>query len=145
MKSTAANAHMHRSFKVLPPSEGMDGNWHVTDSNDVVVAHCYGFDHSVVDGESLAYRIAAALNYCRGIPTGRLLANPGPPRPPLRVQNQLKAEYHHTHPGHRVASFDDIPPGVIRQWADRDELLSIPNIGKTGVKEVLEWLAEVGA
>jgi hypothetical protein len=32
---------------VLPPSAGIDANWHVTDTSDTFVAHVYGFDHSV--------------------------------------------------------------------------------------------------
>jgi hypothetical protein len=59
-------------FAVLPPSEGADANWHVTDANDTCVAHCFGFAHGIQAGEPLARRIAAALNACRGIPTQEL-------------------------------------------------------------------------
>ena len=59
-------------YKVLPPSEGVDKNWHVTDASDTCVAHCYGFGHDVASGEKLARRIAACLNVCEGIETVEL-------------------------------------------------------------------------
>ena len=34
-----------------------------------MVAHCYGFAHDIKDGEALARRIAACLNFCRGMDT----------------------------------------------------------------------------
>ncbi len=37
------------------------------------MAHCYGFGHDIEGGEGLARRIAAALNYCKGLPTAHLL------------------------------------------------------------------------
>lgn len=62
-------------FQILPPSVGVDANWHVTNYADTCVAHCFGFSHSVDGGEDFARRISAALNYCRGISTDRLLAS----------------------------------------------------------------------
>ena len=62
-------------FRVIRPSTGVDLNWHVTDGGDLCVAHCFGFAHSVDDGKWLAIRIAAALNYCRGIRTEHLIAH----------------------------------------------------------------------
>lgn len=59
-------------FKVLPPSKGEDNNWHVVDSGDTMVAHCFGYCHSVAGGEELARRIAACLNACSGIETADL-------------------------------------------------------------------------
>jgi hypothetical protein len=57
------------SFRVLPPSTGRDENWHVTDEGDTMVAHCYGLGHDIKEGEALARRIAACLNFCRGMDT----------------------------------------------------------------------------
>lgn len=62
----------HASFRVLPPSRGRDENWHVTDEGDTMVAHCYGFGHQVKDGEQLARRISACLNFCKGMDTALL-------------------------------------------------------------------------
>lgn len=59
-------------YRVLPPSVGLDSNWHVRDDADTCVAHCFGFNHSVSDGEVLARRIAACLNFCDGIDTDDL-------------------------------------------------------------------------
>lgn len=56
-----------KDFKLLSPSQGDDNNWHVTDDNDTMVAHCYGFTHSIAGGEELARRIVACLNACKGI------------------------------------------------------------------------------
>lgn len=70
-----ADIHAGATFRVMPPSEGIDANWHVTDHSDTCVAHCFGFGHSVPEGEALAARVAAALNYCRGIPTEHLIAH----------------------------------------------------------------------
>ena len=47
----------------------VDNNWHVTDDIDTMVAHCYGFSHSIEMGEPLARRIVACLNACKGIDT----------------------------------------------------------------------------
>lgn len=58
---------MTNEFKVLPPSKGIDANWHVVNSGDTVVAHCFGFCHSVEDGKGFAERIALCLNACDGI------------------------------------------------------------------------------
>jgi hypothetical protein len=58
-----------KDFRLLPPSQGVDNNWHVTDDSDTMVAHCYGFAHSIADGEELAHRIVACLNACKGIET----------------------------------------------------------------------------
>ena len=55
-------------WRVLPPSDGIDHNWHVTNDSDTVVAHCYGFDHSVEGGKPLAYAIAEALNDIQYLP-----------------------------------------------------------------------------
>lgn len=63
------------AFTWLRPSTGVDANWHITNRGDTCVAHCFGFAHDVAQGEALALRIAAALNYCRGIPTAHLLAH----------------------------------------------------------------------
>lgn len=60
-------------FRVVIPSKGIDNNWHVTNSCDTYVAHCYGFGHSINEGKELAKRISACLNYCSGIPTEKLL------------------------------------------------------------------------
>ena len=59
-------------FLVHRPAEGVDKNWHVVNVLDTAVAHCYGFFHDVPGGEDLARRIAACLNYCRGISTSQL-------------------------------------------------------------------------
>lgn len=64
----------NHKFIVHPPSVGIDANWHVCNDTDTVVAHCFGFGHSVEQGQALAVRVAAALNYCRGLPTADLLA-----------------------------------------------------------------------
>jgi hypothetical protein len=63
------------SFHSYRPSVGVDANWHVVNSGDTRVAHCFGYGHSIDGGEALALRIAAALNYCHGIPTEHLLAH----------------------------------------------------------------------
>jgi hypothetical protein len=55
------------AFRVLAPSSGADANWHVTDANDTMVAHCFGFGHSVSGGEAFANRIALCLNACVGL------------------------------------------------------------------------------
>lgn len=34
-------------YKLLPPSQGVDLNWHITDEADTFVAHVYGFNHAV--------------------------------------------------------------------------------------------------
>lgn len=47
----------------------VDNNWHVSDDSDTMVAHCYGFAHSVEGGEPLARRIHACLNAFNGIET----------------------------------------------------------------------------
>ncbi len=60
------------SFHVLRPSIGVDANWHVVNSLDTYTAHCFGFGHSVEEGEVYAQRIAACLNYCRGMTTDEL-------------------------------------------------------------------------
>ncbi|MEY5100265.1 MAG: hypothetical protein RJA36_2984 [Pseudomonadota bacterium] len=62
-------------FHALRPSAGVDNNWHVTDSGDMCVAHCYGFGHDVLGGRGLALRIVAALNYCHGIHTAHLVGH----------------------------------------------------------------------
>lgn len=64
-----------QNFVVLPPSSGVDNNWHVTDVDDTMVAHCYGFNHDLESGEPIARRIAAALNYCSGMSTKDIEAN----------------------------------------------------------------------
>ncbi len=70
-----ADDFAERHYLVLRPSQGVDNNWHVVDAGDGCVAHCYGFAHDIRDGRYLAERIAAALNYCKGIPTALLLEN----------------------------------------------------------------------
>ena len=48
-------------WRVLPPSVGVDLNWHVTDNGDTFVAHVYGFGHSVDEQSKInAHLIAAA-------------------------------------------------------------------------------------
>ena len=74
-KSLLADHFVDSGFQVLPPSIGIDANWHVTGNGDTCVAHCFGFGHDIESGEGLAIRVAAALNYCRGIPTLHLLVH----------------------------------------------------------------------
>jgi hypothetical protein len=59
-------------YKLLPPSVGVDKNWHVVDDADTCVAHCYGFSHSISGGEAFARRIVACLNACHGMDTNEL-------------------------------------------------------------------------
>jgi hypothetical protein len=59
--------YVNDRFLVHRPSTGVDKNWHVVNSDDTAVAHCYGFDHDVPSGETLARRIAACLNACNGM------------------------------------------------------------------------------
>ena len=59
-------------YRVLPPSRGVDANWHVTDHGETKVAHCYGFGHDVAQGEQFARRIAACLNLLVGVPTDQI-------------------------------------------------------------------------
>lgn len=44
-------------WRLLPPSVGVDANWHVTDAGDTFVAHVFGFAHGVTEQS----RINAAL------------------------------------------------------------------------------------
>lgn len=55
------------SFELIPPTCGVDNNWHVVDVGGHMVAHCYGFGHDVADGEPFARRIEACLNFCKGL------------------------------------------------------------------------------
>ena len=60
---------------LLPPSSGVDNNWHITDDGDTCVLHAYGFHHAVDDdSKALAKRAHACLTVCVGIPTARLEA-----------------------------------------------------------------------
>jgi len=61
--------YANRKYILLKPSIGCDANWHVTDDNDLMVAHCFGFGHSVDDGKGFAHRIVECLNACKGIST----------------------------------------------------------------------------
>jgi hypothetical protein len=75
LREFQADSFMDDGFSVWPPSSGVDANWHVVNGGDSAVAHCFGFNHSVEQGEALAVRIAAALNYCRDLKTEHLLAH----------------------------------------------------------------------
>lgn len=79
-------------FLVFPPHQGIDANWHVTDSSDTCVAHCFGFAHDIQGGEPLARRIAAALNACRGASTEAIEAMLGNQFDDARSQRKLEAE-----------------------------------------------------
>ena len=62
-------------WSLLPPSVGVDYNWHITDDGDTCVLHAYGFNHAVDDdSKALAERAIACLTACVGIPTARLEA-----------------------------------------------------------------------
>ena len=62
-------------WTLLPPSVGVDYNWHITDDGDTCVLHAYGFNHAVDDdSKALAERAIACLTACVGIPTARLEA-----------------------------------------------------------------------
>lgn len=62
----ALDPYRDRRFILLPPSDGIDANWHVTDDGDMCVAHCFGFCHDIAQGQQLARRIVATLNACKG-------------------------------------------------------------------------------
>lgn len=65
--------HTQDTLIVLPPSAGVDANWHVTDKGDTFVAHVFGFGHAVdAQSEANARRIAACWNACEGLDTGLL-------------------------------------------------------------------------
>lgn len=61
-------------WRMLPPSSGLDANWHVTNHADTCVAHCFGYAHNVSGGQALAMRIRAALNVTSHISLDQLLA-----------------------------------------------------------------------
>lgn len=68
--------HTQDTLIVLPPSVGVDANWHVTDKGDTFVAHVFGFGHAVdKQSEINARRIAACWNFCEGIETGQMEGN----------------------------------------------------------------------
>lgn len=52
--------HTQGPWRMLPPSTGVDANWHVTDSDDTFVAHVYGFSHSVDEASKANARLIAA-------------------------------------------------------------------------------------
>lgn len=60
------------TYRMFPPSVGIDKNWHVTDDMDTMVAHCYGFAHSIEGGEDFAERVKLTLNACRLLTTDEL-------------------------------------------------------------------------
>ena len=39
--------HTELPWILLPPSSGVDANWHITDKGDTFVAHVFGFNHAV--------------------------------------------------------------------------------------------------
>lgn len=63
---------INKTFKILPPSTGIDANWHVTDKGDTMTAHCFGIGHDIESGKALAERIALCLNACKGISDAEL-------------------------------------------------------------------------
>ncbi|MBS0229360.1 MAG: hypothetical protein JSS23_11765 [Proteobacteria bacterium] len=52
--------HTLGPWRMLPPSIGVDANWHVTDSGDTFVAHVFGFNHSVDEKSKANARMIAA-------------------------------------------------------------------------------------
>lgn len=69
--------HTQDTLIVLPPSVGVDANWHVTDKGDTFVAHVFGFGHAVdKQSEINARRIAACWNACEGITDDELSHGP---------------------------------------------------------------------
>lgn len=68
-------SYTNTKWVLLPPSSGVDNNWHITDDGDTCVLHAYGFHHAVDDySKALAKRAHACLTVCVGIPTARLEA-----------------------------------------------------------------------
>lgn len=71
--SATKPAHTEEPWMVLPPSEGKDANWHVTDEGDTFVAHVFGMNHAVDDkSKANAERIALCVNACWGLSNGDL-------------------------------------------------------------------------
>ena len=54
------SGHTPGPWRVLPPSVGIDANWHVTDEMDTFVAHVYGFAHSVDEKSKINARLISA-------------------------------------------------------------------------------------
>ena len=72
----SANNYKDDYFRLLSANGVTSNNdgkyWHVTNGTDTCVIWCAGFCQSNEDGE-LALRVAAALNYCKGLSTEDLL------------------------------------------------------------------------
>lgn len=66
-------AHSEEPWIALPPSQGLDANWHITDEGDTFVAHVFGMGHSVDEkSKANAERIALCVNACWGLSTEEL-------------------------------------------------------------------------
>jgi hypothetical protein len=52
--------HTPAPWRLLPPSSGVDNNWHVTDADDTFVAHVYGFGHAVDEQSLINARLISA-------------------------------------------------------------------------------------
>ena len=79
--------HTPGPWRLLPPTNGIDRNWRVTDSGDTFVAHVFGFNHAVDEQSKINARLIAAapelLEACKAAakqfdeksPVGRILSD----------------------------------------------------------------------